>query len=129
MQPRVQKVIVAIIRKDNKFLLAHRAKKDCFYNKWEFPGGKMESGETEQECLKRELFEELHIEADIGEYFCSNVFEYKGQPMEIRAYFVDSFSGEFILHEHYEIRWVEKHDLLSYDVPDPDKPIIKKLLE
>ena len=124
-----KKVIAAIIRKDNKYLLAQRAKKDIFYGKWEFPGGKLEDGETDEQCLRRELYEELQITAEIGDYFCSSFFEYKGQSMEMRAYFVDSFSGEIILHEHQQIHWVEMKDLASYDVPEPDRPIINKLLE
>ncbi len=125
----IKKVIAGIIIKDNKFLIAQRSKKDEFYDKWEFPGGKMELGETEQECLKRELFEELGIEAEIGEYLCSSYFEYKGIPMEMHAYYVTSFSNELILYEHKQIKWVEKNELLLYDVPNPDMPIIAKLLE
>ncbi len=89
----------------------------------------MESGETEQECLKRELLEEFGIEAVIGEYVCSSYFEYKETPMELLAYYVISFSNEFILYEHKQIKWVEKNELLLYDFPNPDKPIIAKLLE
>ncbi len=124
-----KKVIAGIIVKENKILIAQRAKKDDLCGKWEFPGGKMESGETEQECLKRELFEEFGIEAEIGEYFCSSYFEYKDTPMEMLAYYVTSFSNEFILYEHKQIKWVEKRELLLYDFPNPDKPIIAKLLE
>lgn len=129
MQPTIKKVIASIIRKDNKYLLAQRGKKDSFYGKWEFPGGKLEEGETEQECLSRELFEEFSIDAHIGAYVCNSFFEYEGKCIELRAYFVDSFSGDFILHEHLQIRWVLKEDLLSYDVPEPDKPIIDTLLK
>lgn len=129
MQTKTKKVIASIIRKDNKFLIAQRAKKDDIYGKWEFPGGKMEEGETEHQCLQRELFEEFNIRAEIGDYLCSSFFEHKGHPMEMRTYFVDSFSGEFVLNDHQQIKWVEKYELLNYDMPDPDKPIVKKLLE
>ena len=60
---KIQKVVAAVIQKDDKVLIAQRAKKDVSYGKWEFPGGKMEQGETEQECLKREFFEEFGIHA------------------------------------------------------------------
>ncbi len=129
MQLKNKKVIAAIIRKDNTFLIAQRAKRDDLFGKWEFPGGKMEEGETEHQCLQRELFEEFTIKANIGEYFCSSYFEHKGHLVEMRAYFVDSFTGEFVLNDHQQIKWVGKDELLSYDMPDPDKPIIKKLLE
>jgi len=124
-----KKVIAAIIIKDEKIFIAQRGKKDALYGKWEFPGGKMEADETAEECLKRELFEEFGITAKIGPYLCSAYFEHKGHPMELLAYFVDSFSGEFTLYEHQQIQWVEKHELLFYDFPEPDKPIIAKLLK
>lgn len=110
------------------FLIAQRAKKDSLYGKWEFPGGKMEQGETEQECLKRELLEEFGIEATIGEYFYTVPFEHKEQLMEMLAFFVPSFSGEINLNEHHQVKWVKKEELLLYDFPEPDKPIIQKLL-
>lgn len=124
-----KKVIAAVIKKNNRFLIAQRGKKDSLYNKWEFPGGKIEEGESEQECLQRELSEELGITAEIGEYLCTSFFEYNNQPMEMLAFYVYSFSGEFTLYEHKQIKWVKKEELTSYDFPDPDKTIIKKILE
>lgn len=123
-----KKVIAAVIKKDKKVLIAQRAKKDSLYGKWEFPGGKMEPGETEHECLQRELFEEFGIKADIGSYLCSSFFEHKEQPMEMRVYYVHSFSGELCLYDHQQIKWVEVHELFAYDMLDPDKPIVEKLL-
>lgn len=123
-----KKVIASIIQKDSKVLIAQRAKKDSLYGKWEFPGGKMESGETEHECLKRELFEEFGICAEIGTYLCSSFFTHKETNMEMRVYYVPSFTGDFILHDHLEIRWISIEELPLYDMPDPDRPIVEKLL-
>lgn len=119
-----KKVIAGVIKKDNTFLIAQRAKKDALYNKWEFPGGKMERGETEIQCLQRELFEEFGIETQIGDYLCSSYFEHKGEQMEMRTYLVSSFSGEFTLYDHQQIKWVTKEELDAYDFPEPDFPII-----
>jgi len=124
----IKKVIAAVIVNENKFLIAQRAKKDSLFGKWEFPGGKMEAGETEHECLKRELFEEFNIQAEVGSYICSSFFEHNGHPYEMRAFFVESFKGELTLIEHQQIKWVEKTELLSFDYPTPDLPIIEKLL-
>lgn len=125
-----KKIIAAIFEdSDKNILIAQRGKKDEIYGKWEFPGGKMEPGETEQECLQRELCEELGIQAKVGPYFCSSFFEYKGTPAEMRAYYVRDFSGSFILHEHLQIKWVQKSELLNYDFPGPDIPIIQELLK
>ena len=123
-----QKVIAGLIQKNDTILIAQRAKNDFLYGKWEFPGGKMEQGETEQECLKRELHEEFGINAEIGDYFYTVPFEHKNQPMEMLVFFVPFFSGEIILSEHSQIKWVKKEDLIQYDFPEPDKPVIQKLL-
>jgi 8-oxo-dGTP diphosphatase len=125
---KIKKVIAGVITKDDTFLLAQRAKKDALYGKWEFPGGKMEDGETAEECLKRELFEEFNIKADIGAYLCSSYFTHQGNEVEMQAFIVPSFSGNIILNEHQQIKWVTKKELLNFDVPDPDKPIIQYLL-
>lgn len=125
----IHKKVIAgvIIRKDKKVLIAQRAKKDALYGKWEFPGGKMEQGETEHECLQRELFEEFGIQTQIGSYIDSSFFSHQGRPMEMRAYYVESFAGDFQLHDHEQIRWVDIKELYSYDMPDPDWPIVDAL--
>jgi 8-oxo-dGTP diphosphatase len=127
-QPRATKFVIAsVIHKDDKVLIAQRAKKDDLYGKWEFPGGKMEPGETEIECLIRELNEEFGILAQVGDYFCSSFFEHKGSPVEMRVYMVPSFAGHMFLHDHKEVRWVKIDELSSYDMPAPDKPIVEQL--
>jgi mutator protein MutT len=123
--PPVKKVIASVIKQNGKFLIAQRAKQDSLYGKWEFPGGKMEEGETEKECLHRELFEEFGIKAEIGNYLCSSFFEHKGNLTEMRAYSVLSYSGELQLFDHQQIAWVEAENLLSFDMPEPDRPIIE----
>lgn len=124
-----KKVIASLIQKNDTIFIAQRGKQDALYGKWEFPGGKMEHNETEQECLRRELLEEFGIEATIGSYFCSSFFEHKGSTVEMRMYYVSSFSGEIQLNEHLDMKWVPISDLPSYDMPDPDKPVVQKLLE
>lgn len=128
-QKTTKKVIAAIIHRDGKVLIAQRAKEDSLKGKWEFPGGKLEAEETYQECLKRELFEELSIDAEIGDYACSSFFEYKGQPMEMMAFYVPLFSGELILHEHSHVQWVFPHELPAYEFPEADLPIVALLMK
>lgn len=126
---KTKKVIASIMQKGSKVLIAQRAKKDVLYGKWEFPGGKLEGSESEHECLKRELFEEFGIHADVGEYLCSSFFEHKGSAMEMRAYYVPSFSGDIQLYDHLQVKWVEIQELSNYEMPAPDKPLVDKLLE
>jgi 8-oxo-dGTP diphosphatase len=127
-----RRIIAALITRADKILIAQRAKKDALYEKWEFPGGKREAGETDHECLKRELREELGIDVTIGDYFCTvpftSLFECKGEPMELVVYYVHTFVGTLTLYDHKQIKWVTKEELSSYDFPDPDKPVIEKLL-
>jgi 8-oxo-dGTP diphosphatase len=125
-----KKVIAALLwNANNQILIAKRGKQDALYGKWEFPGGKLEDGETEKECLVRELKEEFGIDVIVGDYFASSLFVHKNQPYEMKMYVVKEYSGEFTLFEHAEIRFVGVKDLLQYDMPDPDKPIVNKLLE
>jgi len=124
---KINKVIAAVIKKNDTFLIAKRGKQDALYGKWEFPGGKMEPGETEKECLQRELFEEFGVQVEVDEFLCSVPFEHKSTKMEMRVYYVTTFSGEFTPFEHQEIRWVSKDELSLYEFPLPDVPVIKKL--
>jgi 8-oxo-dGTP diphosphatase len=125
----VRRVVASVITQENKVLIAQRAKKDALYEKWEFPGGKLEIGETDHECLKRELQEEFGIDATIGDYLCTSIFEYKGEPMEMVVYYVPSYTGILALYDHKQLKWVTKQELSLYEFPDADKPIIEKLLE
>lgn len=124
---KYKKVIASVMQKDNKVLIAQRAKKDALYEKWEFPGGKMEAGETDHECLKRELREEFGIEAEIGDYVCTSYFEHKGTPMAMVVYYVSSYSGEMQLLDHKQVKWVTIDELDHFQFPDPDLPIVEKL--
>lgn len=124
-----KKVIAAVIRDQDKVMIAQRAKKDALYGKWEFPGGKMEEGETEHECLKRELNEEFGVEAQIGEYIISSFFEHNGSPYEMRVYEVPSFTGAISLIDHQAIRWVTPLELVNFQMPSPDEPIVEHLLK
>ena len=124
-----KKVIAAVIMDQDKVMIAQRAKKDSLYGKWEFPGGKMEEGETEHECLKRELHEEFGINAHVGEYIMSSFFEHNATAYEMRVYQVPSFTGSISLFDHQAVKWVTPNELIDYDMPAPDKPIVEELLK
>ena len=119
-------IAAAVIEQDGKVLIAQRAD-DVFRGKWEFPGGKVEGNETLEECLKRELFEELSIQAEIGEYFCTSTFYYKDTFYDMCVFKVSAFKGEIMLNEHSTIAWVEPNELNQYTFPDPDLPIVELL--
>lgn len=123
-----RQVIAAILEKDGRILIAKRKRGTALGGKWEFPGGKLEPGETPQNCLKRELKEEFDIEAEIGNFFCSSKFKYNFIPIELLVYKARYVSGELKLREHDDIKWVNPWELSGYDFMDADKPVVRKLL-
>jgi mutator protein MutT len=131
-------IAAAVIEQNGKILIAQRAKEDAFFGLWEFPGGKVEAGETLQECLKRELREELDINAEIGEYLCTSSFylmdsttlrfaHHERVSYEMHVFMVRSFQGEIKLNEHSACAWVTPEELSNYTYPDPDLPIVELL--
>ncbi|HUJ68660.1 MAG TPA: (deoxy)nucleoside triphosphate pyrophosphohydrolase [Syntrophorhabdales bacterium] len=124
---RYVKVIAAIIRKERRILIGKR-KGGTFAGKWEFPGGKMELGETPEECLARELAEELGVEARIGKLFLSTRHTYSHMAIEFVTYETEIISGEPCLRDHHEIRWVLPEELTLYDFPEADWPVVEKLM-
>ena len=121
------KVTAGVIEKDGMILIAKRRKGDRFEHKWEFPGGKVHPGESPEECLKRELREELGIEVKVGAFICSSRFDYGHIAIELMAYKVLHVSGDFELHDHETIEWVCPGDLERYDFPEADIPIITRI--
>ena len=121
-------VTAAIIVRDGKFLIAQRKlNDDIFGGLWEFPGGKVEDGETPEECMSRELKEELDIEVEVGELIISNKHKYPQGIFELLAYKVKHISGEIILNVHDEIKWVTYDEMSNFEFPPADIPIIEKL--
>ena len=121
------KIAVAIIEQDGKYFIAQRSKRDAYENLWEFPGGKQEEGETIQECLKRELFEELGITATIGDYFCNHFFESNGRNFELLAFKVKSFTGTIECKEHKAMKWVCVDELDQYAFPSTNLVFIEAI--
>lgn len=123
----MKQVTAAVIEKDGKFLLAQRKEGDALAGKWEFPGGKIEEGETPEDCLKRELHEEFGVETRIGGFICKSEFEYNHFHVELLAYRARHLSGEFKPADHSAIAWVKLEDLLKYDLASADVPVVKEL--
>jgi len=83
---KIVKVTAAILEKDGRIIIALRKSSDHLSGKWEFPGGKIEPGETPEECLSRELKEEFDIDVTIGEHLGSNIHHYDHISIELMAY-------------------------------------------
>ena len=122
-------VAAAVIRREHgRILLARRAPGQAFAGKWEFPGGKLEAGETPEQCLARELREEFAIEVAVGGYVCSSRTEYANVIVEMHAYEVRYAGEEFRLTDHDAVAWVAPHELSSYEMPEADIPIVERLM-
>ena len=123
-------VTAAVIEKDGHVLIGKRKQGKRHAGNWEFPGGTLEEGETYEQCLKRELLEELAITAEIGDLVCSSTFSYTPDwTIQLMAYRATIISGIFNLSDHEEIRWVKIEDLTNYDFPEADKLVIETLLK
>jgi len=126
--PKIVRVTAAILEQEGKILIAQRkSEDDLFGGLWEFPGGKIEEGETPEECMARELKEELNIEVEVGELITSNKHKYPHGIFELLAYAVKHISGVFILHDHDEIKWVTIDEMTNFEFPPADTPIINYL--
>lgn len=121
-------VTAGIIEKDGTILIARRKIGSHMGGKWEFPGGKIEVGETPEQCLKRELSEEFGVETAVKDFVEESIFDYGEKVICLRGYRVDYLSGDFVLNAHEEILWVSPTELKLYEFCPADLPIVEKLL-
>ncbi len=121
------KVICGLIfNNDNKLLITRRKKSPYMY-KWEFPGGKIESDETEIECLKREIKEELRIDINIKSFFTQNEYRYPYFVVHLVSYLCSYKKGVVKLIDHDKFAWVELDCLKNYEFLQADKHILTKI--
>ena len=121
-------VTCGIILKDGKVLVAQRSETMSLPLKWEFPGGKMIEGESEEECLKRELLEELNISIVIKDRLSTSTFNYGNFTIALIPFLVEYVEGEIILHEHRQMGWFARRELEALDWALADIPILEEFL-
>jgi 8-oxo-dGTP diphosphatase len=124
----MKRVVAALIVKDGKILVCQRTKHQTMPLKWEFPGGKIEDGEQPRDALRRELEEELGIDATIGDEVSRIRHEYKsGNSVELRFFAVHDFRGELENRIFRDMQWAERKDLPSFDFLEADLKLVSDL--
>lgn len=123
-------VVAAVIIKGDKFLCTKRNYNQYKYisYKYEFPGGKVELGETSEEALAREMFEELSAEIKVIGHCMTVEHEYPDFKLTMHAYYCSLVSEDIVLHEHIEHVWLHTNELDQLDWAAADLPIVEKLM-
>jgi 8-oxo-dGTP diphosphatase len=124
---KVVEVAAGLIRHEGRYLIAKRKPGVHLAGFWEFPGGKREPGETLEECLQRELFEELNIRVDTPIPFRIIRHDYAEKAVELHFFHCRIENGLASPLECAEIRWVYPHELAGFQFPPADRPIIDAL--
>jgi 8-oxo-dGTP diphosphatase len=119
-------VVAAIIRKEDKIFATQRGYDD-FKDWWEFPGGKIEVGETPEEALKREIHEELSTEISVDEFLCTVEYDYPAFHLKMHCYLCSLLTEALHLNEHEAAKWLTKDDLNSVKWLPADMLVIDAL--
>ena len=120
-------VVAAVIRKDDKIFTTQRG-----YGEWkdwgEFPGGKMEPGETQEEALKREIREELSTDISVDEFLCTVEYDYPKFHLVMHCYMCSLLTDSLHLNEHEAAKWLGREELTSVKWLPADVEVIERLL-
>ncbi len=120
MDKRHCEVVAGVIKRDNKVFCCQRGNKGENAYKWEFPGGKIETGETREEALKREIREELNCEIRINNYITTINHEYETFSLTMHIYWCKLLDTEPMLIEHNAFKWCDESELNNLDFAKAD---------
>lgn len=125
---KIIKVVAAILQKEDKILIARKKEGKPLAGYFEFPGGKIENGETPEESLIRELMEEMNIKIAIKEYVGESIYDYgNGKVISLLGYKSEIIDGEIKLSDHDRYEWVTLEEINNYKIAPADIPLIEKL--
>ncbi len=124
---KVIEVAAGLIAQEGRYLIARRKAGVHLGGYWEFPGGKREAGETLEECLQRELREELNVCIDLPLPFQIVRHEYPEKIVELHFFRCRIESGEAVAQDCAELRWVYPHEMAAFQFPPADQAIITAL--
>lgn len=120
-------VVGAAIRAENRILAAQRGPAMSLAGEWEFPGGKVEPGESPHDALAREILEELGVEVDVGDLIARSTFTTKDRIIDLDVYWCEIRGGSLHPTEHSELRWLTFAELDTVDWAAADIPIVALL--
>ncbi len=124
----MKRVVAAVIEKNGKLLICQRTRHQTMPLKWEFPGGKIEDREQPRDALRRELEEELGIQANIGDEISRIQHAYpNGAMVELRFFVVRDYVGEIENRIFRDVRWAKPKDLVSFDFLEADAQLVNDL--
>jgi len=121
------KVVGAVIRQENKILCAQRSLSGSLPGLWEFPGGKIESGETPREALEREIVEELNCRVLVGDEVTTTAFEYDFGVVTLTTFNCELVDGTPVLTEHESVVWLTAGELGTLEWAPADIPAVQIL--
>jgi len=124
----MKQVTAAILINDGLIFIAKRKADDSSGEKWEFPGGTIEDGESPEDCLKREMEEEFEMGVSIGEYLGESIYLYDHGWIRLLAYRAYWESGNIVAKVHEDYQWVSKGELSNYLFAPADIPFVEKLM-
>ena len=122
-------VTAALIRDEDRILIAQRGRGKRFGWKWEFPGGKVRANETPEDCLQREIKEELNLEIQVEKHFHTTHHRYPDFDIELIAFWCSIIGGKLKLEEHEQVRWVTVQEMNDYSFVEADLNLIAALEE
>src|SRR6476646_1420808 len=123
------RVVAAVVEREGRYLITQRRDQAVLANLWEFPGGKVEAGENDEEALKRELRERLEAEGHIGKKLGEKVHEYDGYRVALALYEASLDESKPLLAKRVkDFRWVASSEFDQYPFPDADQQTMDQLL-
>lgn len=127
MSKKIINVVAAAIEKDGKFFCAQRPEGKSLGGFWEFPGGKLEKGESPEQALIREIKEELNSEIQIISYINEASYDYDFGTIVMKTYHAELISGNLELLEHQNSTWLAPHELSTINWAPVDQPAVRLL--